>query len=139
MIASIAIGMALTQPTPPIPVPPIPIIVGNFDPGAAIRDGSATCGLCRTVTARFTITYDLHTPVILHPVDDPDGYIWPVVVNPRVAARFFGFLPPSIGRSDEDVRRFNGRRTYCVCTGVRYTTRSGQTILRVERARMFVR
>lgn len=59
--------------------------------------------------------------------------------NPRISAKFFRFLPPSIAPAGTDYSRFEGRRIYCDCTNVLYATRWDQKILRVERARLFVR
>ncbi len=120
------------RPGPPPPPPP-PVLVSPHDwsPEAAIRDGSATCGACRT-TARFTVIDELHFGFNLRPEGNIDAFIWPVFANQRVRTRFEQMF------ARDNMPALLGKRIYCDCTGVRYHL-ADATILRITEAQLFAR
>lgn len=117
---------------PPPPVPPPLIEPASWSPEAAIRDGSARCGACRTTTSRFIVGYERHHGFYLMTEHHPDAIVWIVFANRRVGEQFGHFLSP------ENLPSLYGKRAYCDCTGRRYTM--GDTVIfRTAEARLFAR
>jgi hypothetical protein len=98
----------------------------------AIRDGSAGCGACRTVTTLFGVGVEHHHGVYLVPEDDLDKIIWVVFANPQAQTQIERFFAPG------NMPSLFGKSVHCECTGIRYTV--GDTVIfRIVQARLFAR
>jgi hypothetical protein len=122
--------LALVHQPPEVPPP---VIVGDWSPEAAIRDGSANCGDCRITRGRFIVFNDWHAGTSLRRAGRPNEYISVIMENPQVDEQFGLYF------SRQHLARLIGRRTYCDCRGVLYTTPGGGEILNIVSARLFDR
>ena len=117
------------DPGPPPPPPPL-LEPDRWNPAAAISDGTATCGDCRTTTARFLVMYEYHSGFSLRREGDFDTVVWLVVASDPAREQFNLYLAPG------SMRALTGQRIYCDCTGVAYAMED-VTIFRVTDARLF--
>lgn len=115
---------------PPPPRPPALIAPRQWNPAEAISDGSATCGACRTTTARFLVTYEYHSGFTLRRENDFYAIVWLVFASDPAREMFSAYLAPN------NMRALVGQRIYCDCTGIAYTI-GDATIFRLTDARLF--